>query len=237
MSNNTSGFIIINKPAGITSHDVIDKLRKITGIKRIGHAGTLDPFATGVLICAIGREATREISRFVKMDKEYEAEIRLGAVSDTYDRAGVIKKLEVITAKAGSRQGGRSKKLEKVDIKNVLRGFVGKQKQVPPMYSAKKVGGKRLYKLARAGIEIKRQPAEIEIYNIKILEYKWPILKIKIRCSSGTYIRSLAHDIGRSLNCGAYLKELERTAIGDSKIEKSVKLERVCDDWKKYIFK
>lgn len=226
MSNNISGFIIINKPAGPTSHDIIDKLRRITGIKKIGHAGTLDPLATGVLICAIGREATREISKFVKTDKEYEAEIMLGAVSDTYDRTGTITNSQL-----------RITNCELDCIKNVLKEFIGKQKQVPPMYSAKKVGGKKLYQLARAGKEIKRQPSDIEIYNIKILEYKWPLLKIKVKCSSGTYIRSLAHDIGRKLGRGAYLKELQRTAVGNFNIKQAVDLKNLKkENWKEYLF-
>jgi len=224
--NDPSGFIIINKPLGITSHDVIDKLRKITGLKKIGHAGTLDPFATGVLICAIGREATREISWFVKMDKEYEAEIRLGAASDTYDRTGAIINYELSITN-----------YELDNIKSILKGFVGKQKQVPPMYSAKKVGGKKLYQLARAGKEIKRQPAEIEIYNIELLKYKWPFLNIKVKCSSGTYIRSLAHDIGQKLGSGAYLNELKRIAVGDFNIDQAIDLKNLDkNNWSDFVF-
>jgi len=201
-------------------------LRKITGVKKIGHAGTLDPFASGLLICAIGREVTREISKFVKLDKEYLAGIFLGAVSDTYDRTGkIIRKL------------GADKEPSSLIIKNVLRCFVDRQKQVPPMYSAKKVGGRKLYQLARAGQVIKREPTKIKIFDIKLLKYKWPGLNIRVRCSSGTYIRSLAHDIGKKLGCGAYLNELERTAIGDYRIENSIEPEKLNrSNITKYLF-
>lgn len=219
MENIISGFFIINKPIGITSHDVIDKLRIITSIKKIGHAGTLDPFASGVLIVAIGRESTREISKFVKLDKEYIADIFLGAETDTYDRTGVkIFKKSKFT------------NLSKKKIEEILLKFLGKQKQIPPMFSAKKVGGKKLYKLARKGIKIKREPENIEIFEIKLIKYVWPLLKIKIKCSSGTYIRSLAYDIGIKLGCGGYLNELERTAIGDFKISDALDIKKFKDE-------
>lgn len=229
MENISSGFIIINKPSGPTSHDIIDKLRKITGIKKIGHAGTLDPFATGVLLVAIGREATKKISQFVKLDKEYEAVLRLGATTDTYDRTGKMFPLSGI--KCQMSNCGLSR------IKKVLKQFIGKQEQVAPMFSAKKVGGKKLYELARAGKTIKRKPYKIEIYNIKLIKYKWPNLKIRINCSSGTYIRSLAYDIGRKLNCGAYLNELCRITIGNFKVEDSIDLKKLTqENWKEYLF-
>jgi len=220
MNIKESGFILINKPSGPTSHDVIDKLRRITGIKKIGHAGTLDPFAHGLLIVAIGREATREIDRFVKLDKEYVADLYLGATTDTYDREGKISyKVE-------------SKKLKVIDknkIKKILKKFIGKQKQVPPMYSAKKIKGKKLYELARKGIEIQREAVEIMIYELEIRSYEWPRLKIKVKCSSGTYIRSLAYDVGEVLGCGAYLEELERTAIGKLKLSEAVSVKELDD--------
>lgn len=207
-----SGYLLINKPTGITSHDVVNRLRKITGIRKIGHAGTLDPFAGGLLIVAVGREATKNISKFVKLDKTYKAEIKLGFVSDTFDLQGEIKKIS-------------NKKPDISDIEKVLKSFLGKQKQIPPMFSAKKVGGKKLYELARKGIEIERQPSDIEIYEIKLLEYKYPLLKIKVKCSSGTYIRSLGFDIGEKLETGAYLTGLVRTEIGDFELDKAVGLD------------
>ncbi|MFC1678441.1 tRNA pseudouridine(55) synthase TruB [Patescibacteria group bacterium] len=208
-----SGFLIINKPSGPTSHDIIDQLRKITNIKKIGHAGTLDPFASGVLIVAIGREATREISQFVKLDKKYIATLYLGANTDTYDKTG----------KRTERYSDETEITEN-QIQKITKDFIGQQKQIPPMYSAKKIKGKKLYELARKGIEIKREPVKIEIYNIKLLEFKWPYLKIKIHCTSGTYIRSLAYDLGTQLGCGAYLDELERVAVGNCDIKQAIDL-------------
>jgi len=226
MENKKSGFIIINKPVDFTSHDVVAILRGITSIKKIGHAGTLDPFATGDLICAIGREATREIDKFVKLDKEYEATLKLGATTDTYDKEGQI---------INKEQETRNKK--QTDVQKILEKFIGKQEQIPPMFSAKKVGGQKLYKLARAGKVIKRKPCKIEIYDIKLIKYKWPNLGIKVNCSTGTYIRSLGHDIGQALGCGAYLEELKRTAVGEFKLKTAVDLKKLNkDNWQKYLF-
>jgi len=226
------GFIIINKVSGPTSHDVIDELRKIIGIRKIGHAGTLDPFASGVLICAVGREATKRIREFAEMDKEYVADIVLGKVSDTYDRTGKI----TISEKSGGT-GQCPVGTGQCPVRTVLKEFIGKQKQLVPAYSATKVGGKKMYELARAGKKIFLPPTEIEIYDIELLKYKWPSLKIKVKCSSGTYIRTLAHDIGQKLGTGAYLKELQRTAIGDYKINRAVSLEKLNkDNWQDYLF-
>lgn len=194
-------FILIDKPAGITSHDVVGRLRRITGERRIGHAGTLDPFATGLLILGIGREATRELDKFLKLDKEYVATLRLDATSDTADRTGKITELP-------------KKEISENDIKKIIKKFVGEQEQIPPMYSAKKINGKKMYELARKGIEIERQPVKIKIYDLEFIEYNYPILKIRVRASSGTYIRTLAEDIGKALGSGAYLEELRRTKIG-----------------------
>lgn len=225
-NNQKSGFLLINKPTGPTSHDIINKLRKITGIRKIGHAGTLDPFASGVLVLAIGRSATREISKYVKLDKEYEATLYLGAHTDTYDREGKIEKMEV-----------KSEKLKIQEIKDVLIKFTGKQKQVPPMFSAKKIGGKKLYELARQGIEIERQPVLISIYELKLIDYAWPFLKIRVKCSSGTYIRSLAHDIGQTLGCGAYLQELKRTTVGKFTLSACARLDEINkDNWEQKLF-
>ncbi len=220
-----SGFILINKPVGITSHDVVNKLRKITGIKKIGHAGTLDPAAGGCLFMAVGREATRQISRFVKLDKEYVAEINLSAVTDTFDRQGkIIKRFAVKEISAGK-------------IKKVLKGFLGGQKQVPPMFCAKKINGKKLYELARSGKKIARRSNEIEIFKIKMFKYKYPKLRIGVKCSSGTYIRSLAFDIGKKLGVGGYLDGLERTSIGGYKIKQAVDLKNINkNNWRKFLF-
>lgn len=218
-----SGFILINKPTGITSHDVVDELRKITGIRKIGHAGTLDPFATGLLICGIGREATKRLDIFLKQDKEYLAELELGFVSDTYDRDGKLEK----------KQGQQPLLSE---IKKVVNGFKGETEQKPPIFSAKKIGGKKLYQLARQGIKVDIKPQKIVISEIEVLDYEYPLLKIRVSCSSGTYIRSLADDIGKELNCGAYLKELCRSRIGKISLIKAVKLSAlISENWRKFL--
>lgn len=213
MAETTSGFLLIDKPSGITSHDVIDYLRKITGLKKIGHAGTLDPFATGLLIVAVGREATKKLTRLIKLDKEYLASLHLGLSTDTYDRTG-----KIMDKYAAGRRPRRK------EIKDVLMSFIGEQEQIPPMYSAKKVGGRKLYQLARRGLIIKRPPVKIKIYDIKLIEYTWPKASIKVHSSPGTYVRVLAHDIGRALGTGACLEELRRLAIGKIKIKQALKL-------------
>jgi len=235
MNKNESGFILVNKLSGPTSHDVVNSLRVLTGIKKIGHSGTLDPFASGLLIVAVGREATREIEKFVKLDKEYVATLYLGATTDTYDREGKISyKVESTSNSAGKE---KLKIIDKNKIKKILKKFIGKQKQVPPMYSAKKVKGKKLYELARKGIEIEREANEVMIYKLEIGNYEWPFLKIKVKCSSGTYIRSLAHDIGNALGCGAYLEELERTEIGKYKLAKAIDVKKLdSKNWKDFLF-
>jgi len=205
----TTGTILINKPAGWTSFDAVNFIRKKIRAAdpqnkklRVGHAGTLDPFATGLLIIAIGREATKKIDEFKKLTKTYQATLFLGATSNTQDCTGQITTLKVTPPDS-----------EQIVI--TLNQFTGKQLQTPPMFSAKKVNGQRLYKLARQGKEVERAPCEIEIYSIKLLEYNWPILKIEVQCSSGTYIRTLAQDIGERLQTGAYCEALTRTAIGE----------------------
>ncbi len=215
-----TGFLIIDKPEGITSHDVVDALRRATGVKRVGHAGTLDPFATGLLIIGVGREATRELSHFLKQDKTYLATLRLGAVSDTQDKTGKIQ------FTMNNEQFTRQK------IQATLEQFLGEQEQLPPMYSAKKIGGKKLYELARQGKEIVREKHHIIIHDIKLLEYAWPEATIEVRASSGTYIRALAHDIGQTLGCGAYLETLRRTKIGEMDLKDAVPLDRVTkENW------
>lgn len=210
------GFILIDKPSGITSHDVVDYLRKITKIRKIGHSGTLDPIATGLLILGIGRKATKKLSFFQKLPKEYLAKIRLGAISNTFDREGEIKFKKV--RKIPSRK----------EVEKVVKGFIGEIEQIPPIFSAKKIKGKKLYQLARRGIKkVVFEAKKVKIYKIEILKYSWPYLEIKVFCSAGTYIRSLASDIGKKLNCGAYLEELRRTKIGDFSVEKALKLEQV----------
>ncbi len=209
-----SGFLLIHKPSGPTSFDIIYQLRKITGIKKIGHAGTLDPFASGLLIIAIG-EATKVLRHYIGMDKTYVATLRLGATSDTYDRTGEIT----------NNQSSITNKITKTKIEKVLKSFEGKQKQLPPMHSAKKVGGTRLYKLARKGEEIERKKIDIEVSDICMDSFKDDLLTITCTVSSGTYIRTLAHDIGQALGCGAYVEELKRTSIGDFALEDAITID------------
>lgn len=218
------GFILINKPAGITSHDVIDRLREISGIRKIGHAGTLDPFAKGLLICGISREATRKLSQFQKEDKEYIGTLKLGAESDTFDKDGKIVE----------------KKVEKIptleEVEKVLNSFLGEIEQIPPVFSAKKIKGKKACDLARKRKAVKLKPQRVKIHQISILEYKFPFLKIKVKCSSGTYIRSLASDIGKKLGCGAYLEDLIRTKIGKFSLKEAVSLSELnSKNWQNYL--
>lgn len=215
-------FILINKPAGWTSFDVVNYIRKQARLKtgnkniKVGHAGTLDPFATGLLIVGIGRAATKRLDEFKGMKKTYVATVHLGATSDTYDVTG---KIEIIV--------NRQQITDKKTIVPILQSFIGIQLQTPPMHSAKKIGGQRLYKLARQGKVVERQPNEIEIYQINLLEYKWPLLKIEVTCSAGTYIRTLAYDIGEKLGVGAYCEALERTAIGEYKLDRAVTIDKI----------
>lgn len=205
-------FLLINKPEGWTSFDVVGFVRKQLRPQypeqkklKVGHAGTLDPFATGLLIVGVGREATKKLDEFKVLLKTYVATIKLGEVSDTFDKTG-----HITMHNARNMIQPTTKQ-----IKETVKSFVGKQKQIPPMFSAKKINGQRLYDLARKGITVERQPNEIEIYDIKILDYTWPFLKIEVQCSAGTYIRSLANDIGAALGTGAYCQELVRTKIGE----------------------
>lgn len=221
----TSGFILIDKPAGITSHDVVNKLRKITGVKKIGHAGTLDPMATGLLILGVGRTATKEISKFSKLDKEYEAEIFLGAKTDTYDKDGKIIHFD------------SSCTCSEKDVREAVFSFVGNIEQVPPMYSAKKIKGMKLYEMAREGIEVERKPVQVRVHDIELFKKEGNIVKIQVKCSPGTYIRCLAYDMGEKLGCGAYLRSLRRSSIGKYHVKDAIELENVDqDNWTKYLF-
>ena len=217
------GFLLIDKQVGWTSHDVVGYLRKITRIKKIGHAGTLDPFATGLLIVGIGREATKRIDEFKDMPKVYEAVVHFGAVSDTFDSTGDIKEQETCLPDRQAKNlptGQAGKKQIDLNVVNTLvNSFVGEQDQIAPMYSAKKVNGEKLYDLARKGIEIERKPHRITIHDLQVLDFEYPLLKIKVTCSPGTYIRTLAHDIGKKLGVGAYCEELRRTSIGKYSVE------------------
>jgi len=198
-------FLLINKPKGITSHDVIYFVRKVTAEKKVGHAGTLDPNATGLLIVGVGRSSTKKLGWIAKDTKKtYEAEIFLGEERDTDDSEG-----QIISRKNISPAPNMAV------LKKTLMSFEGEQKQTPPIYSALKVKGKKAYELARKGEKVVLKERDVMIHSIELLLYKFPIIKIRTTVSSGTYIRALARDIGKQLGCGAYLKNLERTKIGD----------------------
>ncbi len=196
------GNFAIYKPKGPTSNDILEELRRITKIKKIGHAGTLDPLARGVLVVGIGREATRKLADLVKGEKEYLATIRLGVESTTDDEEGEKREVKV--------EGIPSLK----DVEEVLSKFKGEILQTPPTFSAVKVKGKEAYKLARRGETPKLKPRKVEIKEIKILRYEWPNLKLRVVTGPGAYIRALARDIGRKLSTGGYLTELERIRVG-----------------------
>ncbi len=247
------GFFLVNKPSGPTSHDIVDQLRRLTGEKTIGHAGTLDPFATGLLILGIGKEATRRMLALTHLDKWYEAEIELGVETDTYDRTGtIVSELGIKNYELGA-------------LSEIIKNFMGPQEQVPPMFSAKKIAGKKLYELARQGKEVERPTAKVNIYRMEIInpppqsspfaeeegnppqalqatgparagsrlggDYK---LHVIIRVSSGTYIRSLAHDLGEKLGCGAHVKELRRLTVGPFSLERASDIGQLrpqADNW------
>ncbi|MBV9240989.1 MAG: tRNA pseudouridine(55) synthase TruB [Acidobacteria bacterium] len=197
------GLLIIDKPAGFTSHDVVNRLRRILGTRRVGHTGTLDPFATGVMVMLIGK-ATRLAQFLDKDDKEYEATIRFGFETDTGDVTGSPK---------SSAPSTSSVSLDKVAA--VLPQFTGQIEQVPPMYSAKKIGGKKLYESARKGVEIEREPIRVTINSLEILPSpESDTVCIRVACSAGTYIRTLAEDIGRAVGVGAHLTQLRRARSG-----------------------
>lgn len=221
------GFLLIDKPAGITSFGVIARLRRITGVRRMGHAGTLDPFATGLLIVGVGRGATKRLGESLGKDKTYEAVAVLGATSTTQDKDGEISPLVT-----GTDASAAAALPTEEQIRAALPRFTGTLQQMPPMFSAKKIAGRRLYELAREGVEVERKPNEITVHEFALLAYQPPRATLRARVSKGTYIRTLAHDLGRALGCGAYLEELRRTASGDLRVEDAVKLDDVTpENW------
>ena len=218
------GALVIDKPEGITSHDVVARVRRVTGERRVGHAGTLDPFATGVLVVCVGR-ATRLVQFLVGLDKEYIATIKLGYATDTQDLTG-----KHITPLRSSNE------LSLEDVRRVLERFTGPQLQTPPMFSAKKIAGQKLYVAARAGREVKREPVRIELYALELIEEETALranddgtrdFRVKVRCSSGTYVRTLAHDIGAALRVGAHLTKLRRTGVGHFKVDRALTLDEL----------
>ena len=227
------GVLIIDKPAGMTSHDVVARVRRTVGERRVGHTGTLDPFATGVLVILVGR-ATRLAQFLSGAEKEYQAVVRLGFATDTGDITG--KPLRPIAELDTHEEASDWSELE---IEAALESLRGEIEQVPPMYSAKKQGGRKLYELARRGEEVDREAVRVTIHTLEIERNAGQLLtgnqdgttdiKLRVRCSAGTYVRTLAEDLGRQLGVGAHLAELRRTKAGDFSIESAITLEQLLE--------
>ncbi len=200
------GFLLINKPDGITSHDAVAIVRKTLSERDVGHLGTLDPAATGLLVMAVGKKALKVVQLFQDLTKEYEADVLFGKVSTTYDREGIIKQFDI---------GMGWTPPEHSNLQKIINDrFTGKISQVPPAHSAVHVSGERAYNKARQGRSVLIPPRMVDIDRCSILDYAYPHLRLSVACGSGTYIRSLAHDLGESLHCGAYLAGLKRTKVG-----------------------
>ncbi|MEM0964619.1 MAG: tRNA pseudouridine(55) synthase TruB [Verrucomicrobiota bacterium] len=211
-SNRLEGLLFVDKPTGLTSHDVVARIRRIYKIKKVGHAGTLDPMATGLLIILVGR-ATKASNFLMSQSKTYEGTFRLGTVTDSQDADGeVVDQKEVPTVSEG-------------DLEKLFAGFLGDQYQTPPMFSAKKIKGVPLYKMARKGQEVEREPRFVSIKAFELLNFASPDVAFRIEVSKGTYVRTVAHDLGQRLGCGAYLTSLRRTAISNMDLSRAVTLE------------
>lgn len=219
-NENLEGFILINKPYGITSHEVINKIRKKLFLKKIGHTGTLDPLAEGLLLIMIGRKYTKMSEEFLTLNKDYESTILLGVETNTYDAQGSIQSIKKVI------------NFSKEEIESAINSFKGIQSQIPPIFSAKKYKGKPLYFFARKGINININitPSIVNVYDFKLLSMDLPYLKIYLRCSKGCYVRSIVNDLGIKLGCGAHITSLTRTKIGNITIENAIDL----DDFNKF---
>ena len=209
-----SGVVVVNKPSGPTSFDVVRRVKGLFKVKRVGHTGTLDPTATGVLPICVGA-ATKVAGFIAEGEKEYEATVRFGQVTDTQDAAGRVLETRPVDALSEDR------------VREALRSFVGLIEQTPPMYSARKVEGKRLYELARAGEEVERVPRAVNVDEARLTFFQPPDAGIFVRCSKGTYLRTLAHDLGMRLGCGAHLRDLRRVRVGPFSLDESVGLDEL----------
>lgn len=213
MQKSPQGILLVDKPRGKTSFSLIRSLRKKINVKKIGHTGTLDPFATGLMVLLVGRDYTRLSDQFLNQDKEYVAEVNLGVSTDTYDCDGeVTDRSDLIPTQE--------------EIEEALKSFQGQVQQVPPMYSAKKVKGQKLYQLARRGEEVEREPVTIEL-TTTLIDYNYPLLNLHIRCSKGSYVRAVAHDLGQKLGCGAHLTQLNRTRSGSFHLKDCISGEKL----------
>ncbi len=210
--NGPDGVLLVDKPRCCTSHDVVDSVRRLYGTRRVGHAGTLDPMATGLLIVLVGR-ATKASDLLMAQDKEYLGEATLGTVTDTQDAEGKAVETNAVPT------------LTEDQVREAMATMVGDQSQVPPMHSAKKIGGRKLYDLARKGVEVAREPRPITITEFELLSWESPRINFRVRCSKGTYVRTLAHDLGRRLGPGAHLSMLRRTRSGRIDVAESASLQ------------
>jgi tRNA pseudouridine55 synthase len=206
-------IIAIDKPPGWTSFDVVNKLRGLTGVKKVGHAGTLDPFATGVLlICFAG--ATKQVDDLMRLEKEYQGTFGLGVETDSHDVTGKVIARHPVP------------QLSREQIEQAARRYTGEIMQTPPMFSALKRGGKRLYKLARQGEQVELEPRKVTIYSFEVLDVALPEIRFRVACSRGTYVRALARDFGKDLGCGAFLKTLRRTRVGQYAASSALSIEQ-----------
>jgi tRNA pseudouridine55 synthase len=212
VSPETNGILIVDKPKGWTSFDVVAKIRNKLSVKKVGHTGTLDPMATGVLVLCLGK-ATKLAQEMTGYDKEYIAEITLGAISSTDDAEGKITPKQALP------------KISKKEIAKVLKDFEGEILQTPPQFSAKKIKGRRAYTMARKGQEVKLEPVKVKVHELEVLDYKWPILKLRILCGKGFYVRALARDLGAKLGTGGYLSALQRTKVGKFSLSQATTIE------------
>jgi len=213
--NEINGALLIDKPAGPTSHDVVDVVRDLYRIKKVGHCGTLDPAATGLLICLLGR-ATKLSQKLMADDKTYEGAITFGHTTDSYDADGQVLGTKEVPP------------LTLDDLNETATHFKGDLMQQPPMVSAVKKDGVALYKLARKGKQVEREPKLVHIFQYEFSHYKAPIARFTVRCTKGTYVRSLAHELGMRIGCGAHLKHLHRTQSGAFDVSKAIRLETLC---------
>jgi tRNA pseudouridine55 synthase len=197
-----SGVLLVDKPQGITSHDVVDSVRRLYQTRRVGHAGTLDPMATGLLILLVGK-ATKASDQLMAQEKEYLGEATLGLVTDTQDAEGETLETNPVP------------EITESQIRDALASMLGEQFQIPPMHSAKKIGGKKLYELARKGLEVVREPRAIRIDAFDLISWQSPKINFRVHCTKGTYVRTLAYDLGRKLGPGAHLSMLRRTRSGN----------------------
>jgi tRNA pseudouridine55 synthase len=220
------GFFLIDKEKGINSFKLVIALRKMLSMRRVGFAGTLDPLATGLMVMAFG-EYTKLLPYLESADKVYEVTIRLDGTSDTYDAEGQISELN---------PSSYERPLLAVVNKKIEQNFIGKLEQIPPRFSAISMGGQRAYEMARSGQEFEMKPRQVEIFSIELLEYDFPRLRLRVHCSSGTYIRSLAYDLGKTLGVGGYVEELRRVKIGNIPIEDASPLVALqSGDWSKLV--